>query len=227
MNMYKEDICPEKNPTNICRERLTLYAVTDRKWLKEEQTLAQQVEQAILGGVTVVQLREKNTDYETFLQQAREVKAVTDRYNVPLLINDNIDVAIAVDAAGVHVGQEDLEAGKARERLGEKKVIGVSAKTVEQALAAEQAGADYLGVGAMFPTESKGDASATSYETLKAICAAVEIPVVAIGGINGHNMMQLQGSGIVGVAVISAIFGQEDVRAAAEGLSQQWSTLRG
>ena len=219
--------CNENNSTNICRERLTLYGVTDRKWLKKGQTLAQQVEQAILGGVTVVQLREKHTEYETFLQQAREVKAVTDQYNVPLLINDNIDVAIAVDAAGVHVGQEDLEAGRAREQLGDRKVIGVSAKTVAQALAAEQAGADYLGVGAMFPTDSKSDTSETSYETLKAICDAVQIPVVAIGGIDADNMIQLQGSGIVGVAVISAIFAQEDVRAAAQNLSDRWSAMRG
>lgn len=130
---------------NISEKKLTLYAVTDRKWLQEGQTLAQQVEQAVLGGVTVVQLREKHTDYETFVALAKEVKQVTDQYQVPLLINDNLDVALAVDAAGVHVGQEDMAALEVRRRIGDKKVVGVSAQTVEQALAAEKAGADYLG----------------------------------------------------------------------------------
>lgn len=207
-------------------KKLTLYAVTDRRWLKPEQTLPEQVEQAILGGVTVVQLREKHATPEEFRQLAIAVKEVTDRYNVPLLINDNIDVALAVDAAGAHVGQEDLEAGEARRQLGEKKVIGVSARTVEQALAAEQAGADYLGVGAVFPTGSKGDAERVSMDTLQEICKAVHIPVVAIGGIDADNMPQLQNSGIVGVAVISAIFAQQDVKAAAERLADTWQRMR-
>ena len=211
---------------NISEKKLTLYAVTDRKWLQEGQTLAQQVEQAILGGVTVVQLREKHTDYETFVALAKEVKQITDQYQVPLLINDNLDVALAVDAAGVHVGQEDMAALEVRRRIGDKKVVGVSAQTVEQALAAEKAGADYLGVGAVFPTNSKDDAVKVDFATLRAICQAVQIPVVAIGGITADNMPALQNSGIIGVAVISAIFGQPDVRAAAEQLAARWQDMR-
>ena len=211
---------------NISEKKLTLYAVTDRKWLQEGQNLAQQVEQAILGGVTVVQLREKHTDYETFVALAKEVKQVTDQYQVPLLINDNLDVALAVDAAGVHVGQEDMAALEVRRRIGDKKVGGVSAQTVEQALAAEKAGADYLGVGAVFPTNSKDDAVKVDFATLRAICQAVQIPVVAIGGITADNMPALQNSGIIGVAVISAIFGQPDVRAAAEQLAARWQDMR-
>ena len=210
----------------ISEKKLTLYAVTDRKWLKDGQTLAGQVEQAILGGVTVVQLREKHADLEAFLALAREVKSVTDRYQVPLIINDNLEVALAVDAAGIHVGQEDLAADAVRQRIGDKKVLGVSAQTVEQALAAERAGADYLGVGAVFPTSSKADAVEVDFATLQAICRAVQIPVVAIGGITADNMTDLQDSGIVGVAVISAIFGQPDVKAAAQRLAAQWSRMR-
>lgn len=210
----------------ISEKKLTLYAVTDRKWLKDGQTLAGQVEQAILGGVTVVQLREKHADLEAFLALAREVKSVTDRYQVPLIINDNLEVALAVDAAGIHVGQEDLAADAVRQRIGDKKVLGVSAQTVEQALAAERAGADYLGVGAVFPTSSKADAVEVDFATLQAICRAVQIPVVAIGGITADNMTDLQDSGIVGVAVISAIFSQPDVKAAAQRLAAQWSRMR-
>lgn len=211
---------------SISEKKLTLYAVTDRKWLKDGQTLAGQVEQAILGGVTVVQLREKHADMEAFLALAREVKSVTDRYQVPLIINDNLEVALAVDAAGIHVGQEDLAADAVRRKIGDKKVLGVSAQTVEQALAAERAGADYLGVGAVFPTSSKADAVEVDFATLQAICRAVQIPVVAIGGITADNMTNLQDSGIVGVAVISAIFGQPDVKAAVQRLATQWSRMR-
>lgn len=211
---------------NISEKRLTLYAVTDRKWLKEGQTLAQQVEQAILGGVTVVQLREKHASKEEFIALAKDVKAVTDQYGIPLLINDNLEVALAVDAAGIHVGQEDLAAQEVRKQIGNKKVIGVSAQTVEQALEAEAAGADYLGVGAVFPTNSKEDAVEVDFATLYAICQAVKIPVVAIGGITVENMQALQHSGIVGVAVISAIFGQPNVKTAAQNLAGQWKVLR-
>ena len=186
---------------NISEQQLILYAVTDRKWLQDGQTLAGQVEQAILGGVTVVQLREKHASAAEFLAIAQEVKQVTDRYQVPLIINDNLEVALAVDAAGIHVGQEDLAAAAVRQKIGDKKIVGVSAQTVEQALAAEQAGADYLGVGAVFSTSSKDDAVEVDFATLQAICQAVQIPVVAIGGITVQNMTALQGSGIVGVAV--------------------------
>ena len=211
---------------NISEKKLTLYAVTDRKWLQDGQTLAGQVEQAILGGVTVVQLREKHASAAEFLALAQEVKQVTDRYQVPLIINDNLEVALAVDAAGIHVGQEDLAAAAVRQKIGDKKVVGVSAQTVEQALAAEQAGADYLGVGAVFPTSSKDDAVEVDFATLQAICQAVQIPVVAIGGITAENMTALQGSGIVGVAVISAIFGKPDVKEAAQELADKWKNLR-
>lgn len=166
---------------NISEKQLTLYAVTDRRWLQNGQTLAGQVEQAILGGVTVVQLREKHAGAAEFLALAQDVKQVTDRYQVPLIINDNLEVALAVDAAGIHVGQADLAAAAVRQTMGNKKVVGVSAQTVEQALAAEQAGADYLGVGAVFPTSSKADAVEVDFATLQAICRAVQIPVVAIG----------------------------------------------
>lgn len=210
---------------NISEQQLILYAVTDRKWLQDGQTLAGQVEQAILGGVTVVQLREKHASAAEFLAIAQEVKQVTDRYQVPLIINDNLEVALAVDAAGIHVGQEDLAAAAVRQKIGDKKIVGVSAQTVEQALAAEQAGADYLGVGAVFPTSSKDDAVEVDFATLQAICQAVQIPVVAIGGITVQNMTALQGSGIVGVAVISAIFGKPDVKKAAQDLTAAWNSL--
>ena len=212
---------------NISEKQLTLYAVTDRRWLQNGQTLAGQVEQAILGGVTVVQLREKHAGAAEFLALAQDVKQVTDRYQVPLIINDNLEVALAVDAAGIHVGQADLAAAAVRQTMGNKKVVGVSAQTVEQALAAEQAGADYLGVGAVFPTSSKADAVEVDFATLQAICQAVQIPVVAIGGITAENMTALQGSGIVGVAVISAIFGKPDVKKAAQDLTDKWKSLRG
>lgn len=207
------------------KQDLAVYAVTDRKWLKEEETLAQQVEKAIQGGATIIQLREKHLRDEEFLAQAQAVKQVTDRYGVLLIVNDNVDVAIAVDAAGVHVGQEDMGAGEVRRRLGPQKILGVSAQTVAHALAAQAAGADYLGVGAVFPTSSKDDAVEVDKETLQAICEAVEIPAVAIGGITADNMTQLQGTGIVGVAVISAIFGQPDVKLAAQILAQQWRAM--
>lgn len=209
----------------LSKQDLAVYAVTDRKWLKEEETLAQQVEKAIQGGATIIQLREKHLRDEEFLAQAQAVKQVTDRYGVLLIINDNVDVAIAVDAAGVHVGQEDMGAGEVRRRLGPQKILGVSAQTVAHALAAQAAGADYLGVGAVFPTSSKDDAVEVDRETLQAICEAVEIPAVAIGGITADNMTQLQGTGIVGVAVISAIFGQPDVKLAAQILAQQWRAM--
>ena len=209
----------------LSKQDLAVYAVTDRKWLKEEETLAQQVEKAIQGGATIIQLREKHLRDEEFLAQAQAVKQATDRYGVLLIINDNVDVAIAVDAAGVHVGQEDMGAGEVRRRLGPQKILGVSAQTVAHALAAQAAGADYLGVGAVFPTSSKDDAVEVDKETLQAICEAVEIPAVAIGGITADNMTQLQGTGIVGVAVISAIFGQPDVKLAAQILAQQWRAM--
>ena len=192
------------------KKDLLLYAVTDRRWLGSRR-LADQVEEALKGGVTFVQLREKDLDEERFLEEAREIKELCGRYQVPFVINDNVDIAQAVDADGVHVGQSDMEAGDVRARLGQDKIIGVSAQTVEQALLAESRGADYLGVGAVFATGSKADASEVDHETVKAICQAVHIPVIAIGGITRENVGALTGTGVCGVAVISAIFAQEDV----------------
>ena len=192
------------------KKDLLLYAVTDRRWLGGRR-LADQVEEALKGGVTFVQLREKDLDEERFLEEAREIKELCGRYQVPFVINDNVDIAQAVDADGVHVGQSDMEAGDVRARLGQDKIIGVSAQTVKQALLAESRGADYLGVGAVFATGSKADASEVDHETVKAICQAVHIPVIAIGGITGENVGALTGTGVCGVAVISAIFAQEDV----------------
>lgn len=202
------------------KKDLLLYAVTDRSWLGG-RTLYQDVEAAIKGGATFIQLREKNLDEAHFLEEAKEIKELCKKYQVPFVINDNVDIVLAMDADGVHVGQSDMEAGAVREKLGPDKIIGVSAQTVEQALLAEQKGADYLGVGAVFPTGSKDDAVEVSHETLKAICEAVKIPVIAIGGISTGNVMELSGSGICGIAVISAIFAKPDIEAAAKELKEQ------
>lgn len=202
---------------------LLLYAVTDRHWL-EGRTLKEVVKESLDGGVTFVQLREKTLEDEKFLEEAKELKELCKKYNVPFVINDNVDIAIAMDADGVHVGQSDMEAGDVRAKLGPDKIIGVSAENVEQAVLAEKRGADYLGVGAVFPTGSKDDAADVSYETLKAICEAVSIPVIAIGGINEGNVSKLAGSGIVGVAVISAIYAAKDIKKATEDLKAE--TLR-
>ena len=199
------------------KKDLLLYAVTDRSWLNGE-TLYQQVEKAIKGGATFIQLREKELDSEHFLQEAVEIKKLCQKYHVPFVINDNIEIALEMDADGVHVGQSDMEAGNVRKLLGENKIIGVSAQTVEQAILAEEQGADYLGVGAVFPTGSKADAEDVSRDTLEAICKAVHIPVIAIGGITKENVSRLQGSGICGIAVISAIFAQKDIEAATKEL---------
>lgn len=195
------------------KKDLLLYAVTDRSWLGE-QTLYEQVEEALKGGATFVQLREKELDDDSFLAEAIEIQELCKRYNVPFVINDNVEIARKMNADGVHVGQSDMEAGNVRALLGEDKILGVSAQTVEQAILAEARGADYLGVGAVFHTGSKDDADDVSHETLKAICKAVSIPVVAIGGIGKHNVLELSGSGICGIAVISAIFAAEDIRGA-------------
>jgi len=199
------------------KKSLLLYAVTDRRWLKGS-TLTAQVEEAIRGGATFIQLREKNLDEEQFLREAREVQQLCRSFQVPFVVNDNVEIAAAIDADGVHVGQSDMEAGDVRARLGHDKIIGVSAQTVEQALLAQERGADYLGVGAVFSTGSKADAVEVSHDTLKEICRAVEIPVIAIGGIGRENVGMLAGSGICGVAVISAVFGAPDIRQAAREL---------
>jgi len=194
-----------------CKEEyMRLYAVTDRMWTGR-QTLLEQVEDALKGGATCVQLREKELDEESFLQEAYEMKALCEKYGVPFFINDNVDIAIRCKADGIHVGQDDMEASNVRALVGEDMMIGVSVNCVEQALAAVQAGADCLGVGAMFSTSTKLDADSVSFETLRDICQAVEIPVVAIGGISKDNMMQLKGTGVDGVALVSAIFAAENI----------------
>jgi len=199
-----------KKVQNMKSDDLLLYAVTDRHWLGDE-TLYAQVEKTLKGGATFVQLREKEMDYDSFLAEAKEIQKLCKAYQVPFVINDNVDIALAMDADGVHVGQSDMEAGDVRSKLGPDKLLGVSTETVEEAILAEKRGADYLGVGAVFPTGSKDDALAVSHETLKAICDAVSIPVIAIGGITQENVSQLSGCGICGIAVISAIFGQKDI----------------
>lgn len=205
---------------NCDKKDLLLYAVTDRSWLNGS-TLYEQVEEALKGGVTFVQLREKNLDDTAFLQEAKEIKELCARFHVPFVINDNVDIAAEIDADGVHVGQSDMEAGDVRKKLGPDKIIGVSAQTVEQALRAQAHGADYLGVGAVFPTGSKADAVEVSHDTVREICRAVDIPVIAIGGITRENVIELKGTGICGIAVISAIFGQQDIEEAARTLKSR------
>ena len=201
------------------KKDLLLYAVTDRSWLGEE-TLYEQVEKALKGGATFIQLREKHLSEAEFREEAKAIKELCKQYHVPFVINDNVDIALDVDADGVHVGQSDMEAGDVREKLGADKIIGVSTQTVEQALLAEKHGADYLGVGAVFSTSSKDDADEVSHETVKAICEAVKIPVIAIGGISKENVKQLSGNGLCGVAVISAIFAQKEIETATRELKE-------
>ena len=195
------------------REQMLLYAVTDRHQLNG-QTLYEQVEEALKGGATFIQLREKDLTEEEFLEEAKKIQQLCKKYRVPFIINDNVKLAKEIDADGVHVGQSDMEALDVRAQLGEDKIIGVSARTVEQALLAEKHGADYLGVGAVFQTGTKTDAREVEHSVLKEICTKVDIPVVAIGGITQDNVKELSGSGINGVAVISAIFAQKDIETA-------------
>lgn len=202
---------------NCTREDLLLYAVTDRSWLKGE-TLCGQAEKALKGGVTFLQLREKELSREEFVREAKEMKELCRRYKVPFVINDSVEIAAAVDADGVHVGQGDMGAADARGQLGPDKIIGVSARTVEQAVLAQEQGADYIGVGAVFHTGSKADAEEIEMRVLKEICEAVKIPVIAIGGIGPDNIALLKGSGICGIAVISALFAQADIEGAARKL---------
>ena len=194
----------------LSKKHMLLYAVTDRRW-SEGTTLYEQVEQALQGGVSTLQLREKNLGDEEFLKEAIEIKELCKKYDVPLIINDNVEVAIKCGADGVHVGQEDMEASKVREKVGRDMIIGVSAHNVEEAKKAVSNGANYLGVGAVFSTSTKDDVDVLSKETLKDICLAVDVPVVAIGGINQDNILELKGTGVDGVAVVSAIFSSENI----------------
>ena len=205
------------------KDSLLLYAVTDRHWLKG-RSLKEDVEFALKGGVSFVQLREKEDmalDHDAYLQEALEIGKLCRSYGVPFVLDDEVELAIEADADGVHVGQEDMEAGRVREKLGKEKILGVSVQTVEEAILAKERGADYLGVGAVFPTGSKKDAVDVSLETLKAISEAVDLPVVAIGGISRDNVMELKGSGIAGIAVISAIFAKPDIEEATADLRKQ------
>lgn len=197
---------------------LRLYAITDRRALPAGVTLAQAVEAALDGGVTCLQLREKEASAGEILALARTLLPLCRARRVPLLINDRVDIALAAGAGGVHLGQDDLPLPEARALLGPDRILGATAHTVEEALRAQAEGADYLGVGAMFPTGTKTDTVPTSADTLKAICAAVSIPVVAIGGVNAQNLPTLAGTGIAGAAVVSAIFSQRDLTAAARTL---------
>ena len=205
---------------NFTKNSLRLYAVTDRSWLHGE-TLYEQVEKALKGGVTLVQLREKELSEADFEQEAKELLELCHKYNVNLIINDNVALAAKVGADGVHIGQSDMGVEKARAILGKEKIIGVTAKTVEQAKAAEAAGADYLGSGAVFGTSTKKDAKPMDHALLQEICESVKIPVVAIGGIDGGNILLLKGRKMTGVAVVSGLFACEDIKKAAEDLREK------
>lgn len=192
----------------------TLYLVTDRRWLGD-RTLAHCVEQAILGGATLIQLREKQISSRDYLNLAIEIKSVTARHGIPLIINDRADIAVAAGAAGVHLGPDDLPAAVARRIIGSDKIIGCSAATVEEAISYQEQGADYLGVGAVFPTANKAGTDSVSLDELAKIKAAVNIPVVAIGGITAGNAAQVMATGVDGVAVVSAVMDNDDIRDAA------------
>ena len=198
-------------------EQLLLYAVTDRTWLNG-RSLYDVVEESLKGGITCLQLREKKLDAESFLSEAQQLRPLCRTYRVPFIVNDNVEIALAVDADGVHIGQNDGDVRAIRSCIGRNKLLGVSAATLEEARKAEQAGADYLGVGAVSPTNSKYDAETVHLSTLRAICGAVSIPVVAIGGITIDNVPLLTDSGICGIAVISALYAQPNIRAAAQQL---------
>ena len=198
--------------------QLRLYAVTDRAWAHDTEGLLRQVAAAIDGGAGIVQLREKHLGQADFLAEAERFVALCREKGAVSIINDDVEIAAQVGADGVHVGQEDLEAGRARQLLGPDKLIGVSAHSVAEALAAQAAGADYLGIGAAFATGTKADATPITRETIRAITAAADIPVVAIGGISRDNILELKDCGLDGVAVVSALFAQADVKGAAEEL---------
>lgn len=204
---------------------MELYAVTDRSWLKAGETLEQKVEEAAQAGITFLQLREKELENAALIQEGRALKAIAGSYGIPFVVNDSVEAALACGADGVHVGQSDMAVEQARVLLGPDKIIGASVQTVEQALLAQNSGADYLGVGAVFSTSTKRDAQALDWTVLKEICRAVEIPVVAIGGITVSNLLQLQGSGIDGVAVVSAIFAQPSVKEAVRSLREKTRML--
>lgn len=206
-------------------EQMTVYAVTDRAWTGEK-SLMEQVKEALEGGITFLQLREKKLSKEAFLQEAKEMKQLAEKYKVPFVINDNIEIAQKSGADGVHVGQDDMPVEEVRKILGEDKIIGVSAHNVEEALKAQKSGADYLGVGAVCQTATKSDASVVSMEEMKKICESVSIPVVAIGGIHKDNLSMLENTGVDGIAVVSAIFAAKDIKEAARELFAKVSKIK-
>ncbi|SHH30697.1 thiamine-phosphate pyrophosphorylase [Anaerosphaera aminiphila DSM 21120] len=199
---------------------LSVYLVTDN--VISSKSLPEAVEQSILGGATVVQLREKNLSSKDFLREAFEVKHIADKYHIPLIINDRIDIALCVDAAGVHLGQSDIDILNARKILGEDKIIGISVTTVEQALEAEKNGADYLGAGALFSTPTKDDAKLCSLDELRKIISSVDIPVVGIGGLNETTIPKLKNFGLAGYAVVSAILSKKDIKSATENIKKMY-----
>ncbi|WP_297969976.1 thiamine phosphate synthase [uncultured Faecalibaculum sp.] len=199
------------------KDNMRLYAVTDRAWTGET-TLQEQVEQALKGGVTCLQLREKDLDASAFLEEADAIRELCHQYCVPFIVNDSLDIALASQADGIHVGQDDLPAAEIRKRAGKDLIVGVSVHNVQEALQAVRDGADYLGVGAMFSTSTKADAQVLPLDTLRDICDAVDVPVVAIGGIHTGNISDLAGTGVDGVALVSAIFGAADIEKACREL---------
>lgn len=206
------------------KDALSLYGITDRYWLNG-RPLIHDVQLALEGGVTMIQLREKNLDEESFYREAIEIKELCKKFHVPFIINDNVELAKKVDADGIHVGQNDMAAQDVRAIIGPDKILGVSTQTVEEALLAQKMGADYLGVGAVFPTGSKDDCWVLSHDFCREICSAVTIPVVAIGGINLGNISKLSGLGFSGISLISAIFGQSDIKSAAMKLKEEVSKI--
>ena len=205
---------------NFIKEQLNLYLVTDRHWLAN-RNLEDDVEKAILGGVTMVQLREKNIDNDSFIELAKKVKQVCNKYKVPFIINDNLEVALAVDSDGIHIGQDDLPASLIRQKIGPDKILGVSAHNLDEAIAAKKAGATYLGAGAMFSTTTKDNSTNLSIEQLQTITKNVDIPVVAIGGINYDNCLSLKNCNLAGIAVVSAIMAATNISEAASNLKKR------
>ena len=199
------------------KKHMLLYAVTDRAWVGTK-SLYEQVKEALENGVTCVQLREKELNESDFLKEAKQISTLCKEHKVPFIVNDNVNIAIACKADGIHIGQEDMELTNVRKLVGEDMIIGVSAHTVEEAIKAQDGGADYIGIGAVFATSTKTDVDVLSFDTLKSICEAVDIPTVAIGGIKKDNICKLKGSGIDGVAVVSAIFAAKDIATATKEL---------
>jgi len=209
---------------NVKKEDMLLYGITDRAWLNG-RSLSEVVEESLKGGVTILQIREKDLNEDEFLKESKKIKKLCKLYKVPLIINDNVRIAKEIDADGVHLGQGDMEITKAREILGKDKIIGITAKTVEQAVTAEKNGADYLGSGAIYATGTKADAKRLSVESLREICGSVDIPVVAIGGLTYDNIDILEGSGIDGIAVVSAIYASSNITETTRDLKEKVKSL--